>query len=146
MAGFETGFEGEMMRKLWIGAAMVLAGCSIGKDVPVAEAEAKRFHAMLDAGQFAEIYRAGTPEFHALKSQEDMMALLDAVHRKLGKFQSAATSGWNDNFDNRNHYIVLNQQAKYARGEAAETFTYQIRDGRALLTEYQVASKAAALN
>ena len=130
------------MRKFWLGAAVLLAGCSIGKDLPVAEAQVKQFHAMLDAGQFTQIYRAGAPELRAATPEKDMVAIFDAVHRKLGAFQSATTTGWNDNFNNADHFIVLNQKAKYAHGDAVEEFTYRLSGGKATLAGYHVTSTA----
>ncbi|GAA4761446.1 hypothetical protein GCM10023219_01820 [Stakelama sediminis] len=131
-------------------AALVMAGalaaCSMGKDVPVAEQATKQFHAMLNAGQSEAIYKATAPGMKAATSQGDFVKLLDAVHRKLGAFQSGETQGWNDAWNNGRHLITLNYHAKYARGEANETFVYHITDHKAALYGYNVNSNALIEN
>jgi hypothetical protein len=127
-------------------AALALSACSIGKDIPAAEAAAVGFHQMLDAGKFADTWQNAAPELRAATPQDKWLALLDAVHRKLGKFRTAKTVGWNDNFNNGAHYIVLNQEAQYERGTAQEQFVYRLNAGKAALAGYHVNSDALILN
>ena len=135
------------MRTLGIvAAALARSACSIGKDVPLAEAGAARFHQSLDAGKFAETWQSAAPELRAATPQDKWLALLDAVHRKLGKFRTSKTIGWNDNFNNGVHFIVLNQEAQYERGTAQEQFVYRIDAGKAALAGYHVNSDALILN
>jgi hypothetical protein len=135
------------MRNLGILAlSALLAGCSVGADVPLATNAAAGFHRQLDAGKFAESYAAGAPELRGATTQQEWVQLLDAVHRKLGKFQSAAQTGWNDQMNTGGHFIVLTYQAKYERGAASEEFVYKIEGGKALLAGYHVNSNAFLVN
>jgi hypothetical protein len=129
-----------------VAAALALSACSIGKDVPVAEAAAVGFHQMLDVGKFADTWQNAAPELRAATPKDKWLALLDVVHRKLGKFRTAKTVGWNDNFNNGAHYIVLNQEAQYERGTAREEFVYRLNAGKAALAGYHVNSDALIFN
>ena len=129
-----------------IAAALALSACSIGKDVPVAEAAVARFHQQLDAGRFADTLENTTPQLAAAAGREKWLALLTAVHAKLGKFRSAKTVGWNDNFTNGDHFITLNVASQYERGTAQEQFVYRIWGEKALLAGYHVNSDALILN
>jgi len=126
-------------------AALALSACSLGKDIPAAEAATVRFHQQLDAGKFAESWRSGAPDLRAATPQDKWLALLNAVHTKLGKFRSAKTVGTNDNFNNADHVIVLNQQAQYEHGVAQEQFVFRITDGKAALAGYHVTADALTL-
>ncbi|NYT39170.1 DUF4019 domain-containing protein [Sphingomonas sp. R-74633] len=125
-----------------LAAALALSACSIGKDVPVAEAAVAHFHRQLDAGKFAESWQQGASELRGATAQDKWLKLLDVVHTKLGKFRSAKTVGWNDNFNNGAHFIVLNQEAQYEHGAAQEQFVYRIVAGKAQLAGYHVNSDA----
>jgi len=135
------------MRKLWVGAiALLLAGCSIGEDIPAAKNAVVKFHRQLDAGQSAEIYRAASKDMHDATPEAELVQLLDAVHRKLGKFQSASDAGWNDQFTNGDHFISLTYASKYERGQASENFVYRIEGGKPSLAGYHVSSNALIVN
>ncbi len=129
-----------------VAAALALSACSIGKDVPVAEAAVARFHQQLDAGKFAETLENATPQMAVEAKEGKWNALLTAVHTKLGKFRSAKTVGWNDSFTNGDHFITLNVASQYERGAAQEQFVYRIWGEKALLAGYHVNSEALILN
>lgn len=131
------------MRKLGIlVVAAMLAGCSIGADVPLAKTAAASFHQQLDAGKFAETYTASAPELHAAATQQQWVGLLDVVHRKLGNFKSAPEPGWNDQFNTGGHTIVLTYKSTYEHGTATEELVYKIEGGKALLLGYHITSNA----
>jgi len=127
-------------RRMMIAAVLALGGCSFGKDVPVAEKAVDAFHAQLDAGQFDAIYTAASADLKARAKQADMVALLSAVHRKLGSFRSGKTQGWNDNIDTAGHMITLSYSATYQNGTADEQFVYRLDGGQARLAGYHVNS------
>ncbi|MEG3143429.1 hypothetical protein U1839_02070 [Sphingomonas sp. RT2P30] len=64
--------------------ALALAGCSAGEDVPLANKAIDRFHAALNAGQFDPIYAGSAKDMKETTPQPRLVALLAAVHRKLG--------------------------------------------------------------
>lgn len=120
--------------------ALALAGCSFGTDVPVAEKAITAFHAQLDAAQFGPIYAGSGSEMKKATSEQRLTAFLGAVHRKLGLFKSGKTIGWNENLNTGGHYVAINYQAVYEHGPAAESFTYRVDDGKAMLVGYNVNS------
>lgn len=126
--------------------AGAIAGCSFGADVPLAQKAVTTFHQQLDAGQFAESYKGASGEFRSATSEADWVKMADAVHRKLGKFQSTVSLGWNDQTTTSGHFIVLTYKSKYERGEANEQFTYRIEGAKALLAGYNVNSNALIMN
>lgn len=121
-------------------AAGLLASCSIGADVPVATQAATAFHHQLDDAKFAELYTAGSAELHGAASQKEWVDFLTIVHARLGKFQSASQTGWNDQATTGGHFITLAYQSKYEHGDAQEQLVYKIVDGKAVLTGYHVNS------
>lgn len=135
------------MRKFGIFVlAGLVAGCSMGADVPLAKNAAAAFHRDLDAGKFAELYAASAPELKAITTPEEWTKFLEAVHRKLGKFQSAAEPGWNDQMTTGGHFITLTYQSKYERGDASEQIVYKIADGKTALVGYHIGSTALVVN
>jgi hypothetical protein len=136
-----------MLHKIVFAAAVVvLAGCSIGADVPAAKNAAEKLHRQLDAGKFAEIYRGSSQEMKSAIPEAGLVQLLDAVHRKLGKFVSAPDPGWNDQLNTGGHFITLSYQSKYERGEATETIVFRIDGGAAKLAGYNIQSQALIVN
>jgi len=127
-------------RRMMMAALLALGGCSFGKDVSIAEKAVDAFHAQLDAGQFDAIYTAGSADLKARAKQADMVALLSAVHRKLGAFRSGKTQGWNDNIDTAGHMITLSYGATYQNGTADEQFVYRLESGQVRLAGYHVNS------
>lgn len=126
--------------------ALALVGCSAGEDVPLANKAIDRFHAALNAGQFDPIYVGAAKEMKDTTPQPRLVALLSAVHRKLGTFRSGSSVGWNDNVNPGGHFVTINYQASYEHGPAAESFVYRIEDGHATLAGYHVNADALILN
>jgi hypothetical protein len=126
--------------------ALMVAGCSAGNDVPVAQQAITIFHHQLDAGQFAAIYNGSSADMKSASGGGDLTQLLAAVHRKLGAFQSGSAIGWNDNYGTGGHFVTINYSAKYARGDASENFVYRLSNDKAALAGYHIASNALVIN
>ncbi|HMI18443.1 MAG TPA: hypothetical protein VK533_02750 [Sphingomonas sp.] len=130
-----------MTGRAWgIVALLALSGCSIGKDVPIAEQAVDGFHRQLNAGQFDAIYAASAADMKAVSPQTTLTALLGAIHRKLGLFKSGKVIGWNDNASTSGHFITLNYSAVYANGPADENFVYRMDGQQAVLAGYHINS------
>ena len=127
----------------WIGwSAVALSGCSLTADVSVATKAVDAFHRQLNAGQFVAIYAATSPAFKASTTEPQFEALLDAVHRKLGAFQSDTATGWNVNATTGGTFAALTFTSSYTGGQAQEQFTYRLAGGRAALASYQINAPA----
>lgn len=119
----------------------LLAGCGGMTDTGPAEAAVTQFHAALDAGRHAELYEAASTEFKAVAKREEFLAMLAAVHRKLGNVKSASRKGWNVNGSlTGGSTVVLAYETEFADSRANETFTFRQADGRAQLIGYNIAS------
>ena len=123
-------------------AILALAGCSAGDNTKLAAAGVTEFHRLLDAGEFDRIYADASADLKQPTSQEDFVALLAAVRRKLGTTKSSSQQGWNINYNTSGRYITLAYATVYSDGEAAEQFVYRIEGERALLAGYHVNSNA----
>ena len=123
-------------------AAVVLSGCSMGTDLPLAGGAIDAFHQALNNGDFHGIYAASSPEMRRAASESDLTKLLAAVHRKLGLFQSGKMQGFQDSETTSGHFVIERYAAKYAQGDASETFTYRIDGARASLAGYNINSTA----
>lgn len=140
-------FIEEVMRELALAAALfVVAGCSASVDTKAAEQAVARFHQMLDAGQFEAMYAASADDLRKSAAQRDFIALLEAVHRKLGNTGAATEQKWNINYHTSGTFVTLAYSTRYAAGEAAEQFVYRMQDGQALLVGYHINSNALILN
>ena len=136
------------MGKAFLGlfVCALLIGCSASDDIPKGEATIAEFHQKLNAADFDAIYDGSSPDMQKATAKEDFIKFVSAVHRKLGDFQSGKTSGWNDTVATGGHFLMLSYAATYEKGDATENFKFQIKDGKAILTGYQINSNALIVN
>ena len=59
-------------------------------DYQLAEDAVPKFHEQLDAGQFQDIYDQSGEDLKQAANRQEFIALLDAVHRKLGNGHRAS--------------------------------------------------------
>jgi hypothetical protein len=130
------------MRTLAVLLLLGLAGCSMSADTSLADAAVPQFHQMLDAGRFVEIYAAAAQDLKQIVSQQDMVALLEGIHRKLGDTRSAKRASWNVNYQTTGVYVTLVYTTQFAAGAATEQFVYHLQDHKALLAGYHINSNA----
>jgi hypothetical protein len=130
------------MQRLSVVLAVVLAGCSMSVDTELAEQAVPKFHEMLDAGQFEAIYATAAGDLRNAAKREDFVALLDAVHRKLGTTKSSEQKGWKVKYHTSGTFVTLNYSTVYEEGEATERFVYRLQDGKAVLAGYHISSTA----
>jgi hypothetical protein len=88
---------------LFAALACALLGCSGSADTAAAEQAVSSFHELLNAGRFAEIYGLSSDELKKASAQSDFVALLDAVHRKLGNTKSAVDQAGTSNIRRQAH-------------------------------------------
>jgi hypothetical protein len=122
-----------------------LAACSFSADTKKIELEVQHFHDLLNEGKSAAIYESASDEFKKASTEEDFVALLEAVHRKLGDFKSSSQKGWNVNYNTSGKFVTITYDAVYAEGKAAEQFVYRVSDEQALLFGYHVSSNVLIL-
>jgi hypothetical protein len=128
-----------------VALAFALTGCSVSADTAAAEAGVPRFHQLLDAGKFVEIYEQSSEDLKKTATQQDFVALLEAVHRKLGNTKSSDKQGWNINYHTSGTFVTLTYKTVYAEGEAAEQFVFRMQGSVAALVGYHINSTALIL-
>jgi len=130
-----------LMRKfLLVVLALFMAGCSMSGDTKIAQAAVVKFHEMLDGEQFDAIYESAAQDLKNVTTKEKFVALLQAVHKKLGNTRASDVKGWNVNYNTSGSFATLTYQTFYTDGEANEQFTFRLLDDKALLAGYHVES------
>lgn len=122
-------------------AVFLLAACGDtmrGKEI--AEPKVAQFHEQLKARDFEGMYASASPEFKAAESKDRIVALFEAIDRKLGALQETRQVNWSVNTQNLTTTVVLVYQSKFSAGEATETFTFRVKDADAQLIGYNIAS------
>lgn len=125
-----------------VAALFLPSGCGMTKSKAAAEKEVNRFHQQLDNADFKAIYAAAHADFKAASKEKDFIALLEAVHRKLGTVQKSDSAGWRVNSFNLKTNVVLTYHTKFAGGDATETFDYRLDGDSAQLYSYNINSQA----
>jgi hypothetical protein len=120
---------------------LLLAGCGDTLNGrAIAEPEVQRFHERLKARDFQGIYDAASAEFRAASPQPTILALFEAIDRKLGPLQESKQINWSVNTQNLTTTVVLVYASRFQQGEATETFTFLIQDKTPALLGYNISS------
>jgi hypothetical protein len=127
-------------------AAVLLGGCSSGKDAALAGAQIPGFRQLMAEQKFEEIYDAAADDLKRATTRQDMVALLAAVDRKLGPVKSTQQVKWNVNFRTSGTFVTLGFKTQFERGDGNETFVYRVEDDKALLAGYHINSNALITN
>ena len=126
---------------LWGLAWLLLSGCSDtinGKEI--AEPEVARFHERLKARDFEGMYESTSDDFKAAAPKSQVLALFEAIDRKLGTVQGTKQLNWSVNTQNFVTIVVLVYATEFQDGEATETFTFRIKDNVPELIGYNISS------
>jgi hypothetical protein len=86
------------------------------------------------------MYQLGNSEFRAAAPKEKVIILYTAIDRKLGTLQETKQINWNVNTTNSVTTVVLVYATKFQDGGATETFSFRIKNGKAELIGYNIAS------
>lgn len=125
------------MRKFVIlGALLTLGGCWVGKDLPIAREAREKFHRMYDAGKCSEIWRAGSKDLKGATTEEAWNRLCQGLMGHRGKLKEAKSIGFNDRYNNGEHFVELTYKTRFDRGAGEEQFIFRMLNGKALLAGY----------
>lgn len=128
-------------------AAAMLGGCSIKETMRSADAAVVRFHDDLDAGRSRTIWDATGEDMRTATTQKQFVAMLDAIHRKLGNVRSSRQVGWNRNASTRGSFMTVTNETLFDRGSGTEKFVF--RKGKAdelALVGYHIQSNEMMVN
>lgn len=135
-----------LINTLLLSLLILLSACSMSENMNLAEKEIPNFHAQLDAGQFKEIYESATEELKTTITKQDFIALLSAVNRKLGRVIRSDKTAWGVNYDISGSFVSMTYYTTFTKGTGMERFIFRLRDGHALLENYQINSNALIIN
>jgi len=127
------------------GLLLIMTSCSMSGDTAAAEQAVSKFHELLDAGRFVELYEGSASELKRATPQKDFVALREAAHRKLGNTKSSEKRNWNVNYHTSGTFVTLTYKTVYAEGEASEQFVFRMQDKAATLLRYNINSNALIL-
>jgi Protein of unknown function (DUF4019) len=121
---------------------MAVAGCGGKQQIASAEAGVTQFHAQLDAGNFGQIYTDSDSAMKSASSQEKFVALLEAIHRKLGAVKSANRQTFFFNYGTTGKVLRLTYATQYDADNAIEEFVFRINGDDVRLAGYHINSEA----
>jgi len=128
-------------------AAATLAGCGLKETYKVTGAEAAKFHAEMDAGQYEKIWAEAAPDFRKSGDKQSFLALMEAIGKKLGKVKETKQTGWNVNTNNGVTSATMTYDTTFERGKGTETFVYVwVKDDKLRLLGYNIKSTDMMLN
>jgi hypothetical protein len=136
------------MSRKWIPAVFLLLSCSVivgcgaKKDLDEAQGAVGVFHAQLDTENYAAIYSQADQRFRDASKQEEFLALMTAIHNKLGTIQSTERQGFNVFFNTSGTQVRVTYATKFTGGDAQEQFIW-VKDGDSMrLLGYNINSNA----
>jgi hypothetical protein len=127
-------------------AAVLVAGCSSGQELALAEAGIARFRELMAAQQFGQIYSEAADELKKATTEAELTRLLSAIDRKLGTVKGTEKNGWSVNYNASGTSVTLKLKTQFERGTGAESFVYRITGGKALLVGYHINSTELITN
>ncbi len=130
---------------LTIVALFLTAACNPLDRIQSSGTATTRFHQRLDTEQYAAIYDETSQQFRKTTSESDFLALLAAVHRKLGAFKTSEERGLQINATPDGISVTLTYDSTFAAGHAAETFQWLQQEGNCWLANYQINSNTLIL-
>ncbi|MBB5030925.1 hypothetical protein [Prosthecobacter vanneervenii] len=118
-----------------------LVSCNdLVKGKGLADAAIVDFHLQFNEGNFKKLYAAGHQELKASATEEDFVKLLEAVHRKLGKYVKDGDGSWRVNTVNFKTVVSVSRKAEFEHGKGTETFSFIVSGESCLLLSYYIQS------
>jgi hypothetical protein len=123
-------------------AGLFVVACGSQKDLAAADVAVTRFHQQLDSEDYAAIYTQADQRFRDVTKQDDFIALMTAVHRKLGRVGSATRQGFFVNYNTSGTRIRTTYGTKFSDGDAQEQFVWSKSGGNVALLGYNIQSNS----
>jgi hypothetical protein len=127
-------------------ALTVLSSCASGKNVQNATKGVEQFHSQMNTEQYQTIYAAADEGFHKVTNEADFVALLQAVHKKLGNVQTSQQTNFQVGVSTGQGTVVtLVYETTFDQGSGTEQFLWHMRDNQSVLLGYHITSNALVL-
>jgi hypothetical protein len=124
----------------------VLSSCAPKDDVKKSEAEVDTVHQHWNEGEFATVYNDAHIDFRTAQSSQKTLWQLQHNRRFYGAFKSATQRSANMSSANSVKDITLTYGCVYENGNASESFTFRMTDGKTLLTKYTMTPERANMS
>jgi hypothetical protein len=102
----------------------------------------QRFHRQLNADDYVDICDEADEAFAQSKQHDQLIRLLDSVHRKLGKAVTVQQLNINVNATLGGTFLTARYTTKFEQADAVETFTWRKSGSTWKLYGYNVQSEA----
>lgn len=124
----------------------VLSSCGSGKNMKIATKGVEEFHTQLNSEEYQSIYAVADENLQKTTAEGDFVALLQAVHKKLGNVQTSKRSNFQIGMSTGQGTVVtLVYQTTFDQGSGTEQFLWHMRDNQPLLLGYHINSNALIL-
>jgi hypothetical protein len=121
----------------------VLSACGSGKNMEIATKGVDEFHAQLNSEEYQSIYAVADENLQKTTTEGDFVALLQAVHKKLGNVQKSQRSNFQIGVSTGQGMVVtLVYQTTFDQGSGTEQFNWHMRDNQPMLLGYHINSNA----
>jgi hypothetical protein len=112
----------------------------LAKGKEIGERSVVQFHNQFNAEQYREIYNAADARFREATKEPDVIALFEAVHRKLGTVKESKALGFNVNATPMGTTVVLQYNTQFTEGDGTEQFVFLVSGDKAALLNYNINS------
>jgi hypothetical protein len=133
-----------MQNRLYLAPIVALivltTSCSLGKGKELGANAVVQFHNQFNAGQFKEIYDQSDTAFRKAAKETDIVALLEAVRRKLGTIKQSNPIGWRVNATTTETTVSMQYNTEFTEGNATEQFVFLVSGDKAILYNYNINS------
>jgi hypothetical protein len=120
-----------------------LSSCGSSENLQIAANAVEQFHSQLNAEQYQQLYAGADEGFQRATKQEDLVALLQAIHAKLGRVQSSQRTNFQVGVSTgQGTTVSLVYNSTFERGPGTEQFLFHMRNGQAALLGYHINSNA----
>jgi Protein of unknown function (DUF4019) len=123
-------------------ASLLAVACGAQRDLAASDTAVTHFHQLLDGQDYASIYTQADQKFRDATKRDDFVALMTAVHRKLGQVGSAARTGFFVNYNTSGSQIRVSYATKFSEGDAEEQFVWSKSGDKLVLLGYHINSIA----
>jgi len=125
-----------------LSASLFIVACGAQKDLAAADTAVARFHQQLDSQDYVTLYVQADQKFRDATKQDDFVALMTAVHKKLGRVGNVARKGFFVNYNTSGSQIRVNYATKFGEGDAEEQFVWSKNGDNLALLGYHINSNA----
>jgi hypothetical protein len=103
-------------------------------------AAVNRFHELLDAENYPQLYQEFDPAYREAITPEKHKAILSKLHNKFGSSKSTENTFVNVNANTSGTFVNATFRTVYANGVVTETFTWRKRGEQLRLVNFNIES------